>query len=222
MPFGSDARFLYSWLAFVYSDSEKEFRFDFSQDNPNKPISETMKLFTNLNVQKLIDNGLFRFNNGAYGGHQNDFGNELDKTGMMILPSGWKNKLPNQLINDDVTLAPVPVGPSGITSVPTFSTSSFVVSSNGKHSKEAWEFHNWLNAQQPGKETSVLGDWLIMQNLIPTKKSDLEAADKVSDVVQREYILLLKEARGLSAEDWNPEKLEQVSKTIQKLVSGET
>lgn len=157
---------------------------------------ETMELYQKLIDAKATNREMSPANASTTGAYMNNF--ELGKTAMIIMANWWKSSLQSTMGDkfQDVGTAPIPVGPSGQQSVSLFYSWLYSVNANGKNQEEAWKFLKWLNSPQGEGKSSVQGDWLIDQGIIPSRTSDQEAHQaELGDDFMKTYVDVLKTAK---------------------------
>lgn len=110
------------------------------------------------------------------------------KTGMLVMAATMQgNLIPimgEDVFNETVSIAPIPVGPSGDRA--TGISYSWINIVNAKASPEkqaaAWKFLQYMNGPTSGKDgSSATGDILIGLGLIPSRLSDVKAHQTTID-----------------------------------------
>jgi len=196
---GWDSGVVHPWLTLLQSNGGKFLSDDLSTTDLNSPQAlEALELY-----QKLVQSGATNpemglSNASTTGPYMNNF--ELGKTAMIIMANWWKGSLQATMGDrfQDVATAPIPVGPSGTKPVSLFYSWLYAVSAFSKQQEEAWKFLQWLNSPQGEGQSSVQGDWLMAQGIIPSRLSDQEAheANLGQDPFMKTYVDLLKDARS--------------------------
>lgn len=197
------SRYIQTWLALYFSNGGPDIFND--GDYLDKQSSKETIALTKLLLNKYVANpNFFGLSTGTYGGYQNDLINNLDRTGMMILPNDWIKGLEveKRYSLSHFLPAKIPVGPSGTSSISTLTSSVLVVSSSSNNKKESWNFIQWLTSQEKESGLSPLGGWLIQHDLIPSAILDQEAGRNNSSNSNFDiYMELLQSAKPVLDED---------------------
>jgi multiple sugar transport system substrate-binding protein len=101
------------------------------------------------------------------------------KVGMVIMANWWRATLQaSELVDyeNEVGVAPVPVGPSGESSSTLSYNWLWTVDSGSEHQQAAWEFIQWMNSASAEGEASPMGGYLVNAlGAIPSLLSDQAA-----------------------------------------------
>jgi multiple sugar transport system substrate-binding protein len=116
------------------------------------------------------------------------------KTGMIIMANWWQSALKKTMGDkfSDIATAPVPAGPSGKKSSSISYSWLTVVNGHATSGAQsaAWKFLQYLNGSTSGKSgSSAMGDMLMDQGILPSRKSDLDAhQSELSDPFIKTYV----------------------------------
>lgn len=195
---GWDSGAVHPWLTLLQSNGGSFLSADLSKTELNSlQALETMELYKKLIEAEALNPQMSLSNASTTGPYMNNF--ELGKTAMIIMANWWKGSLQATMGErfQDVATAPIPVGPSGTESVSLFYSWLYAVSAYSDQQEEAWKFLQWVNSPQAEGKSSIQGDWLMAQGIIPSRLSDQEAhqANLGEDPFMKTYVDLLEKAR---------------------------
>ncbi|QJD85911.1 extracellular solute-binding protein [Cohnella herbarum] len=190
-------------------------------DNPQ--ALQTFELYKKLIDDKSTNREMSPANASTTGAYMNNF--ELEKTAMIIMANWWKSSLQSTMGDkyQNVGTAPIPVGPSGTDSVSVFYSWLYSVSSHSKNQEEAWKFLQWVNSPAAEGQSSIQGDWLLTQGIIPSRTSDQEAHKaELGDDFMKTYVELLQKAKPFPIVKGASEITTALQKKIEGVVFGAT
>ncbi|OUM98989.1 MAG: hypothetical protein BAA02_14950 [Paenibacillaceae bacterium ZCTH02-B3] len=196
---GWDSGVVHPWLTLLQSNGGRFLSEDLSTTELDTPQAlEALELYRKLVESGATNPEMGLSNASTTGPYMNNF--ELGKTAMIIMANWWKGSLQATMGDrfQDVATAPIPVGPSGSKPVSLFYSWLYAISAFSKQQEEAWKFLQWLNSPQGEGQSSIQGDWLMAQGIIPSRLSDQEAhkANLQDDPFMKTYVDLLKDARS--------------------------
>lgn len=194
---GWDSGTVHPWLALLNSNGGNFISADGKKTELDSPQAlETMKLYKKLVDSKATNLDMSPANASTTGAYMNNF--ELEKTAMIIMANWWKSSLQTTMGDKykNVATAPIPVGPSGTDSVSVFYSWLYSVNAKSQNKEEAWKFLQWVNSPQSEGKSSIQGDWLLSQGIIPSRTSDQEAHKaELGDEFMKTYVELLQKAK---------------------------
>ncbi|MFC4597040.1 ABC transporter substrate-binding protein [Cohnella hongkongensis] len=194
---GWDSGTVHPFLTLLHSNGGNFLAADGKAAELDSPQAlQTFELYSQLIDSQSTNREMSPANASTTGAYMNNF--ELEKTAMIIMANWWKSSLQATMGDKyaNVATAPIPVGPSGTDSVSVFYSWLYSVSSHSKNKEEAWKFLQWVNSPEAEGKSSVQGDWLLSQGIIPSRSSDQEAnREALGDDFMKTYIELLHQAK---------------------------
>jgi multiple sugar transport system substrate-binding protein len=150
------------------------------------------------------------------------------RTGMIIMANWWESALKAGMGDNfaEIATAPIPAGPSGDKSRSISYSWLTVVNAkaSAEDQKEAWDFLDWLNGPQSGRNgASAMGDILMSMGILPSRNSDVSAFRQRldSDPFLKGYTETLADAVSFPVVLGGEEFSESLQKTLEAMQFGE-
>lgn len=187
-------------------------------------VMETAKLYEQLVKDGSTVGSMSAANANTTGPYLDNFAN--GKTGMLIMANWWESTL-KQTMGDrfqDIATAPIPVGPkSSKSSSISYSWLTMVnAHASAAAQNAAWQFLQYLNGPSSGQSgSSAMGDILLDQGIMPSRKSDLTAhQSQLSDPFIKTYVNQIPSATPFPTVVGGAAASDALQKNIEDLVFG--
>ncbi|WP_069804338.1 ABC transporter substrate-binding protein [Thermogemmatispora onikobensis] len=218
---------VHPWLSLVDSDGGQLLSADHKPLLTSQAALDAANLYYQLIFQKKVtDPAMGQANASTTGPYLENF--VAGKTAMIIMANWWESNLKAGMGArfSDVGTAPIPVGPHGSGSHSVSYSWSTVVNANADPAQQeaAWQFLQWLNGPQSGKNgSSAMGDILMGMGILPSRTSDLAAhqAD-LSEPFISTYVQQLKNSVPFPTVLGGDELTTSLQKSLEALMYGQS